>query len=78
MVCAQYKFLYARDAKYWMSSYLRSKIVPVSENRNVRVQQIASLNKVRTALISRTIANDGTAAAATTPNVKTDKLSLTL
>ena len=37
----------------------------------MRVQQIASLKKVRTALLSRTIANDGAAAA--TPNVKTDK-----
>ena len=37
------------------------------------VQQIASLNKVRIALISRNIANDGAAAAAATPNVKTDK-----
>jgi hypothetical protein len=37
----------------------------------VRVKQIALLNKVRTALMSRTFANDGAAAA--TPNVKTDK-----
>jgi hypothetical protein len=39
--------------------------------RNVRVKQTASLNRVRTALTSRTIAKDGAAAA--TPNVKTDK-----
>lgn len=39
----------------------------------MRVKQIASLNKVRTALKLRTIANDGAAAAAATPNVTTDK-----
>jgi hypothetical protein len=27
------QFLYARDAKYWMSGYLNSKTVPVSENK---------------------------------------------
>ena len=39
------------------------------------MQEIASLNKVKKALISRTTANDGAAAAAaaTTPNVMTYK-----
>jgi hypothetical protein len=26
--------LYARDAKYWMSGYLRTKTLPVSENKD--------------------------------------------
>ena len=41
----------------------------------MRAKQIASLNKVRTALMSRTIliANDGAATAAATPNVTTDE-----